>query len=389
MTIEEFVAAIRAACDEFLAPPPVVTPEPVYGDILIESPRTFTNQIFNGTVTVAAPDVTFANCKFVGTNPNQTILTAYHRTKVHNCDIIGSPYGQHRGVRTDADGIVITDSRIVNIWHSIDTQAIGAWDGCKNLLVDNCDLEASGENICFGGSTMSSPDSVPQDILINNCRLTKNRLWQAKPGGVTCKNLFEIKVGQRIALTNCFLQNSWVDGQDGYAILLTIRQDPRPWGRLSDVRIENNRIDMVASAVNLLGVDDMDIQPGDPMMENILFKGNVFTNVNHPDMGGGGRCFIAINGSQNLQIIDNKISGPSWFNTAFAFGGNQPPILHKGLVIKGNVLPEGNYGIHAEGAPALGKAGLDMYAPGYVWEDNTITGYDPEHYVEWPEGTRT
>lgn len=380
MDIQEFVARVRDACNEFLAPPPSMTPVTVNGDVVISVPGTYTNQIFNGSVTVTAPDVTLDACTINGTYPDACLLTAGHRTKVNNCTLIGSPSGQHRGIRTDATGIRITNTTVRNIWWDIDTQAVGGWDGTHDLIVDNCDLEASGEVVMWGGSTLSAQENVCSDILINNCRITKNPAWRSKPGGVTCKNLFELKCARRVTIQNCLLKGSWPDGQDGYAILLTLRQDPYPWGVLEDIKILNNRIEDVSSCFDILGHDDYNAKPDAPVMTNVLIQGNEFTNVNAD--GQGGRCFVMLHGSKNFHVIENKITPAGYINTAFAFG--PPGLLHEGLVVRGNTLPEGAYGIHGEGAPSLGKAVLDMYAPGYVWENNTITGLDPQHYVIWP-----
>ncbi len=143
--------------------------------------------ILRGAHTVTAPDVSFVGLRLEGKNKDATILTAGPRTIVDGCVVLGSPTGQHRGIRADADGIQILRSYIGNIWKDQDTQAIAAWDGCKNLLIDDCFLEASGENVLFGGADSMTEAGIPQDILIQHCTLSKPLSWIGK-AGLTAKN---------------------------------------------------------------------------------------------------------------------------------------------------------------------------------------------------------
>ena len=116
-----------------------------------------------GAMTVAAPNVTFINISLIGANPDQAILSTFDNFISDRCIVMGNTLGQHRGIlANNTKNAAIRDSWIGNIFGSIDTQAIVAWDGLDGLTVDNCYLEASGENILFGGEDASSLANIPK-----------------------------------------------------------------------------------------------------------------------------------------------------------------------------------------------------------------------------------
>lgn len=352
---------------------------------VITSPQTIVGQHFTGGVEVQAPDVTLDNCRIEGDIPDDTLVTMGLRTKLINCDVIGSPNGQHRGVRTDGKDMMIINSRIKNIWWDIDAQAFGGWDGCNGLFAKNCELEASGEVIMFGGATMSSPDNKPQNIVIEDCFLTRKIEWRAKKRGETCKNLFELKNCKNLTLHGCTMQYSWLDGQIGYAILLTVRQDPSPYSSVENITICDNNIHSVANGISIQGRDNYSSNPKDGMVEKVLIKNNKFYDINDVTWGAGGASITIqiLRGSRNLAIIGNRFNGGQ-FNSFLSLGGEQE-LKNEGLVILENHGEAGLYGIIADGL-APGVEALDIYAPGYVWDMNFIQGKDALG-IKWPAGT--
>lgn len=112
-----------------------------------------------------------------------------------------------------------------------DSQAIAGGIGDQPMgpykIVNNF-LEASGENVMFGGGPATS---VPSDIEIRHNHLFKPLTWApGSPGFVggtsgkpfIVKNLFELKNGQRVLFEGNILENVWGGfTQVGFAILLT------------------------------------------------------------------------------------------------------------------------------------------------------------------------
>jgi hypothetical protein len=124
-------------------------------------------------------------------------------------------------------------------------------------------LEASGENILFGGTPASA---TPTDIEIRGNHFFKPLIWKpGEPGFVggasgrpfIVKNLFELKNAQRVLFEGNLLENSWGGfSQNGYAILLSPKnQESRcPVCQVTDVTIRYNRISNVGAVFSLINV---------------------------------------------------------------------------------------------------------------------------------------
>jgi hypothetical protein len=126
----------------------------------------------------------------------------------------------------------LTDFHCISVTGSCgDAQAINGGLGSSPMgpykIVDNF-LEASGENILFGGGAATV---TPADIQISQNHMFKPFTWmKGQPGYVggangnpfIVKNLFELKNAQRVLLDSNIMEDSWGGfSQVGFAILLT------------------------------------------------------------------------------------------------------------------------------------------------------------------------
>ena len=158
-----------------------------------------------------------------------------------------------------------TDFHCVSITGSCtDAQAIGGGGGdipSGPYKIVNNFLEASGENILFGGGRATI---TPTDIEIRHNYLFKPLTWKPdQPGFVggasgkpfIVKNLFELKNAQRVLFEGNILDNIWGGvGQRGFAIVLTPRnQVPNvcPLCRVADVTLRNCKVRHMASGMNI------------------------------------------------------------------------------------------------------------------------------------------
>jgi hypothetical protein len=144
-----------------------------------------------------------------------------------------------------------------------DAQAVnggtGNNPGGPYKIVNNF-LEASGENLMFGGGAGTT---TPADIEIRRNHLFKPLLWKpGEPGFVASaagqpfivKNHFELKNAQRVLFEGNLLENSWGGfSQTGFSILLTPKNQNNlcPLCRVTDITIRYNRIAHVASVLQI------------------------------------------------------------------------------------------------------------------------------------------
>lgn len=343
---------------------------------------TFQGPILRGAITVTAPGVSFAGFRLEGLQKEQTILTTSHGTTLDWCVVRGSAQGQHRGIRADNSiGVRVTRSWVGNIWADIDTQALSADSGCSDLIVLDSLLEASGENVCFGGSDSPSADKLPRGITIDGCTLSKPIAWKGNLA-ITCKNLLELKAAVGVRVRRCVAEYAWKSGQDGYGLVLTVRNQNggSPWTTISDVVIEDTVWRHLGAGINILGRDDT--HPS-AVMTDVTIQRCTFEDVDPVAWGGAGRQVQIAGGPANLALLDNTFSGQH-LNSALTFDQPQFPLL--GFRAIGNRWQEGDYGITAAGM-ALGKPVLDRYAPGSVWERNVIVKGASGRTIAYPAGT--
>jgi hypothetical protein len=125
-------------------------------------------------------------------------------------------------------------------------------------IVDNF-LEASGENILFGGDEATM---TPADIEIRQNHLFKPLTWmKGQPGYVggangapfVVKNLLELKNAQRVLIDGNIMENSWGGGQVGFAILLTPKDQNNhcPLCQVTDVTLRNTFITHVGAGLQV------------------------------------------------------------------------------------------------------------------------------------------
>jgi hypothetical protein len=157
-----------------------------------------------------------------------------------------------------------------------DSQAIGGGGGdIPNgfYKISNNFLEASGENILFGGGDATV---TPSDIEIRHNHLFKPIAWlRGQPdfmGGSAghpfiVKNLFELKNAQRVLFEDNILEGSWGGfSQAGFAIVLTPKNQGNgkgenvcPLCRVTDITIRYCKIAHVGGGFNIANVPAGDV----------------------------------------------------------------------------------------------------------------------------------
>lgn len=182
----------------------------------------------------------------------------------------GSPQGEMvRGIMLGQTRYVAIVESTFSDFHCIaksgtcgDTQAIagGIGDGPMGpyKIVNNF-LEASGENIMFGGGQASA---TPADIEIQHNHMFKPLLWLKGQPGFTggpdgnafiAKNLFELKNAQRVLLEGNVLEGSWGGfTQGGFGIVLTPKNAGGcPRCQVTDVTVRYNVVSHIGSGIQI------------------------------------------------------------------------------------------------------------------------------------------
>ena len=94
--------------------------------------------------------------------------------------IHGHPlYGQKRGIAMNGRSVTIRNSWISDIkGMGMDTQGISGWNGPGPVRIENNYVEATGENILFGGADPAIPGLVTEDITVRRNYISRPMSWR-------------------------------------------------------------------------------------------------------------------------------------------------------------------------------------------------------------------
>ncbi|HEY3487482.1 MAG TPA: hypothetical protein VGL10_05400, partial [Gammaproteobacteria bacterium] len=304
----------------------------------------------------------------LGSNENKAERLPHHLI-FDRCYLHGGAGGARRGIALNSRDTAVIDSYLSDFKTvGEDSQALAGWNGPGPFRIANNYLEGAGENVMFGGGTPSIAGLVPSDIELHGNHFAKPLSWKIGAPDYagtpwTVKNLFELKNARRVHVAGNLLEHSWPHGQDGYAILFTVRteDDAVPWAVVEDIVFENNVVRRSAAGVNIMGIDNS--RHGNGRSRRIAIKNNLFDEIG---WSGNGRLFQMLDGTEHVSITHNT----AFHSDTIIFGERTP---HRGFVFTDNILPHNAYGI-AGGGVGTGQPTLERYFPGAVVQRNVIVG---------------
>ncbi len=292
-----------------------------------------------------------------------------HHFEIDRCYIHGLPSAElKRGVTLNSSFTDIINSYISEFHvRGQEAQAVMGWNGPGPFSILNNYLEAAGENVMFGGADPSIPNIVPSDIEIRNNYFFKPLAWRG--AGYAVKNLLELKNAQRVRINSNVLENCWADGQDGTAVLFTVRNQDgtAPWSVVQDIEFTNNIVRHSGAGINILGIDNNKGVPS-KQTNNILIRNNLFEDINSAAWGGLGK-FLTITQTANVTVDHNTVFQTG--NITWAYG-----VASTGFVFTNNIVAHNDYGIAGD-SHASGTSTLNYYFPGSVVTGNALVGAGP------------
>jgi len=315
----------------------------------------------------------------LGGSETQTALSQMpHDIILDRVYVHGNPTAGHkRGVAVNSGYTEIINSYISDIKsRSQDAQAIAGWNGSGPYVIENNYLEASGENVLFGGADPSIRDLVPADIVVRRNFVTKPVAWRDERWIV--KNAFELKNARRVVVEGNVFENVWVSGQVGYEILFTpLNQNGHaPWTVVEDVAFRDNVVRHAGGGVNMTGVDYMS---GSGRTRRIQITNNLFYDIDARWGGEGTGIFLQIGLSPRDVVVERNTVVHSG-NVMSIYGKqNGAPWPIDGFVFRENVMRHNSYGVIGDSlAPGLGT--LTRYFERLIFERNVLAGGDSRAY---------
>jgi len=335
-----------------------------------------------------------------GSSAQSSLTGVPHDLIVDRVYMHGDPtVGQKRAIGLNSAATTISNCYISEIKaEGQDSQAIAGWNGPGPYSIVNNYLEAAGEDIIFGGADPAIPNLVPSNITVSGNYITKQLTWKGQKWLV--KNAFELKNAAHVTISGNTLENTWVNGQTGGLVLFTVRDQDgtAPWSTVSDVTLTNNVIRHGASFLSVLGLDDDTTAHPSVRMVGLVVTGNLVYDIDPQKWGdpvtgewGLGRLVQIIGGPQTVLIAHNTMLSSSantsaTLNSALTLGQPGDTYKTQGLVMRDNLVAEGEYGVIGD-TVGIGTIALDTYAPGWVFADNLLERGPSGNNYNYPAST--
>jgi len=301
---------------------------------------------------------------------------------IDRCWIHGnSTQNDRRGVALNGIDQAVIDSTVSDI-HEVgyDAQAIAGWNGAGPFKIANNELDASGENVMFGGADPAVSKLVPSDIEVRHNHFFKPLAWRVGDpsyAGIhwTVKNIFELKNAHRVLVNGNVFENSWGDAQTGFAINLKSadQEEKAPWSSTHDVSFSDNIVRHAASAIGIEGRD-----PGGALSytNRISVANNLFEDIDGKTWKGSGAFLQIVAGSPSPK---GAVNGPGNITVDHNTALQSDNIItadvapSRGFTFTNNITPNNQYGVKGSGT-GTGVGTLKKYFPGSVFQLNVLIG---------------
>jgi hypothetical protein len=293
----------------------------------------------------------------------KTLAQVPHHFVFDRVYIHGDPTSEvRRGISLNTAHTWVINSYISDIHQKgADTQTLCGWNGPGPFHIINNYLEAAGENVMFGGSDADIPNLTPSDIEIRRNYLFKPLSWK---GVWTVKNLFELKHAQRVIVDGNVMENCWTDGQVGYAVQITVRNQDggNPWATIRDVQFTNNIIKNSQNGINILGKD---YNVPSVQSKNVVIANNLLIGITN-------RAF-QITETDSYTIEHNTLLQQN--EILYAYG-----VANSNFVFRNNLasIAQG-YGINGDNS-SQGMPAINQYFPNGDIRNNVIYGASSGNY---------
>jgi len=266
--------------------------------------------VFSGGMIVQA-QVTGYGLEIHGTADSVLNINGAVGPRFTQCKILGDT--NKRGIRANGGNMAFIGCYIAGFKRiGQDTQAIFTSDmTAPGLLVDNCYIEAAGENFMAGGEDPSQESHIPSLITFRNCDFSKDPNWYAL--GIQLKNTFELKNAKGVQVLNCRMKYSGgiSEGQASAFFVFTPRNQSTtaPYSTIEDVLVKDCICDIGGACIVMQGSDNNVGHPS-RTMKNVMFDNIHFTNIDPLGITKGtGRAFTFLRAPENITLQNITVGG--------------------------------------------------------------------------------
>jgi hypothetical protein len=281
--------------------------------------------------------------------------------------------GQRRGIALHTAYSKIINNEVTDIKAAgTDTQAILGGNGPGPYIIADNLLQATGENILFGGFDPPIVGMVPSDITITRNTISKPLSWETE--GWQVKNLIEMKNATDVTITYNDFDGNWASAAGPRGDFAWFKSTDQNVGgtyectlcEVRNVTFAYNVVTNVAGGFNLHRAAE-----GNPVPTTDIFIYQNFIDINPSvfvnSFAGDGKFAGVFAGIDGVEFYNNTIivtAGHSVFMDPDVIGEDNP-----NFVFRNNIFMESDLGIKGA-STAEGTATLTEYFPGGVFGGN-------------------
>lgn len=267
-----------------------------------------------------------------------------------------------------------------------DSQAIALYNTPGPLRFYNNFLEGAGENFIIGGSDPVIKYCVPSDIEFINNYVHKPLRWKADDPsydevGWSIKNLFELKLGERVLIEGNVFDGIWPAAQHGTAVLFTPRNQSLAarWSIINDITFNNNLIKNASRLIDIMSSDVGDTLAAYGITSRRIMRISCERNLGFTSLDYGANLnpmVLLLNGGQpaeNISFHHNTFISldDSIGSSTAVFDIGDSPLVANNFFCQNNALSHCNYGIRGVGIGS-GHPALDMYFANWTVDNNVL-----------------
>jgi hypothetical protein len=304
----------------------------------------------------------------------------------------------------------LTDFHCISVTGSCtDAHAIGG--GVQNPVgpfkITDDFLEASGENVMFGGAQATN---TPADIQISQNHFFKPLTWMPGQAGFVggangnpfiVKNFLELKNAQRVLIEANIMENNWGGfSQDGSGILITPKNQASgttnicPVCQVTDVTVRYNTMSHVGGGLQIANALS-DNGGGSPAGERYSLHDLVIDDIDPVKYTGGGHLAEIMTLAGTALLQDVVISHITAFPPSGLFSiGDTTGTKIPNFTFTNSLVTTGTYPVWSTGGGTANCAYYDVplttfnacFSP-YTFTNNGLIA-DPSGYPasSWPAG---
>ena len=215
------------------------------------------------------------------------------------------------GIMNDGYKVALISSWLGNIFTRCipgqgcftDSNGVYSLNGKGAHVYNNSYIEASSENIIYGGDNTTVDGGVPTNFEARRCYFFKRPSWKPNPTPLyNVKNLIEFKYGRRIYIEGNVFENHWLGADGGQSHAININSLPEtlcPWVISEDIVFENNKVIEIPGGTLLAKSNGTGAAGYNPRSsQNIRFKNVLFDKFH---AAGYKELFIA-NGAEGIYL---------------------------------------------------------------------------------------